>query len=62
LYWVAHVVDELLDAGHKVSRFGRKHEISRKAFSAVNYYLGEFSNTPLLAQALQGLPLHMIGW
>jgi UDP-glucose 4-epimerase len=55
----SHVVDELLGAGHKVSVFGRRHEVWRKPLSAVNYYLGDFSNIPLLAEALQGVDVVM---
>jgi UDP-glucose 4-epimerase len=58
----SHVVDELLDAGHEVRVFGRRHEVWRKPLPSVNYFLGDFSNVPLLAEALQGVDLvvHLI--
>lgn len=58
----SHVVDELLDAGHEVRVFGRRHEVWRKPLPSVNYYLGDFSNVPLLAEALQGVDavVHLI--
>jgi UDP-glucose 4-epimerase len=55
----SHVVDELIGAGHKVSVFGRRHEVWRKPLPTVNYYLGDFSNIPLLAEALQGVDVVM---
>jgi UDP-glucose 4-epimerase len=58
----SHVVDELLEAEHEVRVFGRRHEVWRKPLPAVNYYLGDFSNVPLLAEALQGVDavIHLI--
>ena len=58
----SHVVDELLDAGHAVRVFGRRHEVWRKPLPSVNYFLGDFSNVPILAEALQGVDavLHLI--
>ena len=58
----SHVVDELLDAGHEVRVFGRRYEMWRKPLPSVNYFLGDFSNVPLLAEALQGVDvvIHLI--
>ena len=58
----SHVVDELLDAGHDVRVFGRRHEVWRKPLPSIKYYLGDFSNVPLLAEALQGVDavVHLI--
>lgn len=58
----SHVVDELLDAGHVVRVFSRRHEMWRKPLPSVNYFLGEFSNVPMLAEALQGVDavIHLI--
>lgn len=58
----SHVVDELLDAGHEVRVFGRRGEVWRKPIPAVKYFLGEFSNVPMLAEALQGVDavIHLI--
>ncbi len=58
----SHVVDELLDAGHEVRVFGRRHEVWRKPLPSVIYFLGDFSNVPLLAEALQGVDVvvHLI--
>jgi UDP-glucose 4-epimerase len=49
----SNVVDKLLEAEHEVRVFGRRHEVWQKPLQAVNYYLGDFSNVPLLAEALQ---------
>lgn len=58
----SHMVDELLDAGHEVRVFGRRHEVWRKPLPSVSYFLGDFSNVPLLAEALQGVDvvIHLI--
>ncbi len=58
----SHVVDELLDAGHDVRVFGRRHEVWRKPLPSVKYFLGDFSNVPILAEALQGVDavIHLI--
>ena len=58
----SHVVDELLGAGHTVRVFGRRHEVWRKPLPSVNYFLGDFSNVPMLAEALQGVDavIHLI--
>ena len=57
-----HILDELLAAGHEVRVFDRGHEVWRKPLPSVNYYLGEFSNTSMLAEALQGVAvvIHLI--
>lgn len=57
-----HILDELLAVGHDVSVFARSPEVWRKPLHSVNYYLGDFSNTPLLAEALQGMDavIHLI--
>ncbi|MBI4937969.1 MAG: NAD-dependent epimerase/dehydratase family protein [Nitrosomonadales bacterium] len=57
-----HILDELLDAGHEVRVFDRSHEVWRKPLPSVRYYLGDFANTPLLAEAMQGIDvvIHLI--
>lgn len=58
----SHIVDELLAAGHQVSVFDRSHEAWRKPLASVNYFLGDFSDAPLLTEALQGMDavVHLI--
>ena len=58
----SHIVDELLAARHEVCVFNRSPEAWRKPLPAVNYYLGDFSNTPMLAEALHGVDavVHLI--
>lgn len=57
-----HILDELLAAGHEVRVFDRSHETWRRPLPSVRYYLGDFVNTPLLAEALQGVAvvIHLI--
>ena len=51
----SHVVDELLSAGHSVRVFGRSADAWRAPPPSVRYYLGDFSNATLLAEALEGV-------
>ena len=57
-----HILDELLAGGHDVRVFDRSPEVWRKPLPSVKYFLGDFSNTPLLAEALQGVyvVIHLI--
>lgn len=57
-----HVLDELLAAGHEVRVFDRSPEAWRKPLPSVDYFLGDFSDIPLLAEALQGMDVvvHLI--
>jgi UDP-glucose 4-epimerase len=57
-----HVLDELLAAGHEIRVFDRSPEAWRKPLSRVSYFLGDFSDTPLLGEALQGVDVvvHLI--
>lgn len=57
-----HVLDELLAAGHRVRVFDRSPEAWRAPIPEVTYYLGDFANTPLLAEALHGVDavIHLI--
>ena len=57
-----HVLDELLAVGHEVRVFDRSPEAWRKPLSRVSYFLGDFSDTPLLGESLQGVDVvvHLI--
>lgn len=57
-----HILDELLAAGHAVRVFDRSHEAWRKPLPSVDYFLGDFSDTLLLGEALQGVDIvvHLI--
>lgn len=57
-----HVLDEFLAAGHEIRVFDRSPEAWRKPLSRVSYFLGDFSDTPLLGEALQGVDVvvHLI--
>jgi len=58
----SHVVDQLLNTGYSISVFDRGYEKYRTPHNGVKYFLGEFSNTPLLAEALEGVDtvIHLI--
>lgn len=55
----SHVTDALLAAGHEVNVFDRNPEVFRSPLARVNYFLGEFSDPFLLAEALQDVELVM---
>lgn len=58
----SHVVDELLLAGHDVNIFDKNSEAWRSPLFSVRYFLGDFSDTSLLAESLQGVDvvIHLI--
>jgi UDP-glucose 4-epimerase len=58
----SHVVDELLLAGYDINIFDKNPEIWRPSFHNVKYFLGNFSDTSLLAESLQGVNvvIHLI--
>lgn len=49
----SHLVDRLLQAGHKVSVFDRQRELYRPPLPMVDYHIGELGNRALLAHALK---------
>ncbi|MGZ8983182.1 MAG: NAD-dependent epimerase/dehydratase family protein [Methylotenera sp.] len=51
----SHVVDALLLAGYDVNVFDKHPEKWRPPFPKVKYFLGNFSDTSLLAESLQGV-------
>lgn len=51
----SHVVDHLLDAGHKVRVFDRAPERYRSPIKQVEYRLGGFDDSFQVAEALQGM-------
>ncbi len=58
----SHLVDDLLVAGHKVHVFDRSPELYRAPLANVDYFFGDFSDSPLLAEALEGVDVvyHLI--
>lgn len=58
----SHLTDALLLAGHKVRVFDRNPELYRAPLSQVEYRFGDFSDTPKLAEALEGVDVvyHLI--
>ena len=58
----SHIVDALLAEGHKVSVFDRSKEHFRLPLTNVEYFLSEFTNIALLAEALEGVDVvyHLI--
>jgi UDP-glucose 4-epimerase len=55
----SHVVDELLLTGYDVSIFDRSPDVWRAPLTNVDYYYGSFSDTSLLAEALEGVDVVM---
>lgn len=53
----SHLVDALLAAGHKVRVLDRGSELYRLPLAGVDYRLGDFSDTPALAEALEGVAI-----
>lgn len=58
----SHLVDGLLAAGHKVRVYDRAPEQFRQPFANVDYRFGNFSDAPLLSEALEGIEVvyHLI--
>jgi len=58
----SHLVDALLAAGHKVRVFDRAAELYRSPLANVDYRFGDFSDSALLAEALEGVDVvyHLI--
>lgn len=58
----SHVIDELRQAKHAVRVFGRDPDPWRSPLEGVRYYRGEFSDTLLMAEAIQGVEVvvHLI--
>lgn len=58
----SHIVDALLEEGHQVCVFDRTYERYRSPLTNVEYFLSEFTNISLLAEALEGVDLvyHLI--
>lgn len=58
----SHVLDELRQAGHSLRVFGRDSDPWRAPIEGVDYRLGDFSDSPLLAEALVGIDVvvHLI--
>jgi UDP-glucose 4-epimerase len=58
----SHVVDELLIAGHEVSIFDRSPDPWRAPLANVDYFYGSFSDSALIAEALEGIDavVHLI--
>lgn len=58
----SHVIDALCAAGHGVRVFDRSPDTWRAPLAGVRYYLGDFDDRPLLAEALQGVDVvvHLI--
>lgn len=58
----SHLVDGLLEAGHKVRVYDRAPELFRAPPPNVDYRFGDFSDAPSLAEALEGIEVvyHLI--
>jgi UDP-glucose 4-epimerase len=58
----SHLVDKLLQEGHRVRVFDKYEERFRKPLAGVDYRLGDFGNRGLLAEALEGVDVvyHLI--
>ena len=58
----SHLVDDLMMAGHKVRVLDRSQELFRPPLAGVDYRLGDFSDAPFLAEALEGIEVvyHLI--
>lgn len=58
----SHLVDRLLESGHKVRVLDRAPELYRAPIANVDYRFGDFADTPLLAEALEGMEVvyHLI--
>lgn len=51
----SHLVDQLLNQGDRVRVFDRAPDKYRDALPGVNYFYGEFNDSAMLAEALQGV-------
>lgn len=51
----SHILDALIQKGHKVRVFSRTQETYRLPLPEVEYIIGSFSDSPLLAEALEGV-------
>lgn len=58
----SHVCDALLQRGHLVRVFSRKHEQFRSPLAGVEYYLGDMADTFYLSEAMSGVDavIHLI--
>jgi UDP-glucose 4-epimerase len=58
----SHLVDKLLQEGHRVRVFDKYVERFRKPLAGVDYRLGDFGNRGLLSEALEGVDVvyHLI--
>ncbi len=58
----SHLLDRLFIFGHKVRVFDRQDELYRKPQSDIDYYMGDFGNRAVLANALKGVDIvfHLI--
>ncbi len=58
----SHLVDGLLEAGHKVRVYDRTMELFRASLPEVDYRFGDFSDPQFLAEALDGVDVvyHLI--
>jgi UDP-glucose 4-epimerase len=58
----SHLVDELLEAGHAVNIFDRYPDAWQRADARVKYFIGDFSDSILLSEAMQGVDMvaHLI--
>lgn len=58
----SHVLDELRQGGHSLRVFGRESDPWRAPIEGVDYRVGDFSDVPLLAEALHGIDVvvHLI--
>lgn len=58
----SHLVDELLAAGHAVNIFDRYPDALLRAGARVKYFIGDFSDSILLSEAMQGVDVvaHLI--
>ncbi|MDZ7784582.1 MAG: NAD-dependent epimerase/dehydratase family protein [Halioglobus sp.] len=53
----SHVCDQLLERGHKVRVFSRKHELYRPPLRGVEYFIGDLADTFYLSEAMSGMRL-----
>lgn len=51
----SHIVDQLLNNGHEVRIFDRSANRWQPPYPQVGYFIGDFSDAPMLAEAMQGV-------